>query len=229
MVSNDSGRERKLFLPFDSVDDFVKELEDNVTDIGFFIKSKSSMGVGKRVSIIASIMGTKASVFLEGIVLWQRHRAGGPRFPAGIFVGLVDRDKARLDSIVKYLKTEGKIENRAHPRYPIAMPSAYYTSQGAFSSQLTNLSIGGAFIKCDGPLFTVGTRSPLQIYIKGERVKGLTVETQVAWLDYFDETKGMGLAFVAKQPQLETIKFLVEKYERELKKEKPKTKTIKLS
>ena len=229
MAADSSERESKLFLPFDSVDDFVKELGDNQDELGFFVKSKSSLGVGKRVSIVASVMGTKSLVFLEGTVLWQRHRSGGPKLPSGIFVGLVDRDKARLDSILKYLKTEGKIEQRTSPRYPISLPSAYYTSQGAFSSHVKNLSVGGAFIKCDGPLFTVGTRSPLQIYLKGERVKGLTVETQVAWLDYFDETKGMGLAFIAKQPQLETIKFLVEKYERELKKEKPKTKSIKLT
>ncbi|MBW1810581.1 MAG: PilZ domain-containing protein [Deltaproteobacteria bacterium] len=221
MGSNSSGSECKIHLPFNSVDDFVKELEENEAEKGFFVKSISTLVVGQQVSIVASIKGTKNPVFLEGMVLEQPLRLAGQMSPSDVFIGLVEHDRTRLDSIFKYLKTESKIEHRAHPRYPISMPSAYYASMGAFSSQVKNLSVGGAFIKCDGPLFSIGTHSSLQIFVEGDRVKGLTLKTKVAWIDNSEDAKGMGLAFIAKQPQLETIKFLVEKYERELRKRKP--------
>jgi hypothetical protein len=160
-------------------------------------------------------------VSLEGRVLWRRIRPGGPKMPAGVFIALVDRDRARLESIFRYLRSSRhQKEKRADPRYPVLLPARYQTSKGEFASETRNLSRGGAFLRCQGPLLTVGAKFPVVLFLEGEAGKGIPLSAKVAWIDYFEDTQGMGVVFDPGQSQLKKVHRLLDRFEKNLRKQK---------
>jgi Tfp pilus assembly protein PilZ len=213
-----SDKVNRFFLYFDSAEAFDIDFERNRQDTGYFFKTTRSISVGEMVSIIVSVKDSKNQIFLEGQITHRRVRSGGPKLPSGVFVVLTTRARANLDGIVKYLKSGNAKEARAHTRFPIALRATYGTSEGSFTSETSNISREGAFLRCKGPLFTIGTKFPLVIYEQGENVKGLALDAQVAWIDYFKDTKGMGVTFIKGQAQLKTIRRILGKYEKEMKK-----------
>jgi hypothetical protein len=141
--------------------------------------------------------------------------------PSGVFIALVDRDRARLDSIVRYLRSaQSRNSKRAHPRYPVLIPAKYRTSKGEFPSETRNLSRGGAFLRCKGPLLTVGAKFPVILYLDGEGGKGISLKAKVAWIDYFEDTQGMGVMFDPGQSQLKKVHRLLDRFEKNLRKQK---------
>ena len=155
---------------------------------------------------------------LEGRVVWRRAKAGGPSLPAGIFVGLVARDRARLDALVRCMSaSQSHRDRRKHFRYPVFLPATYRTNKGEFSSETRNISRGGAFLRCMGPLLTVGARFSLALYLEGEKGKATTMDVQVAWIDYFEETQGMGVEFAGRRGQRKKIERFVNGLEKKLK------------
>jgi len=213
---------RQFFLTLEKAEDFKDIFERDGTEVGRFFPSSHNLRVGERVSLVVTVKGLDISVFLEGKIVWRRTRPGGAKIPAGVFVGLVERDRARLEGISKYLKAPSERERRSFKRYPVSMEATYSTAKGEFSSKVSNLSQGGAFLRCMGPLLTVGARFPLILHLdqEGEKGKRLSIEVRVAWIDYFEETQGMGVIFEGGQFQLRKIKRLVGGFEKELKKSK---------
>ena len=45
-----------------------------------------------------------------------------------------------------------EIENRQHPRMPITLPARMVTSLGVMEGETENVSLHGAFIRCQKPL-----------------------------------------------------------------------------
>jgi Tfp pilus assembly protein PilZ len=213
--------EHRFLLTFDTVDGFEQALTHDGPDTGIFHKTLRAFAVGDRLSILVTIKGAEGIVSLEGRVLWRRIRSGGPQMPAGVFIALVDRDRARLDSIVRYLKSnKPNKQTRAHPRYPVLLPAKYQTSKGEFPSETRNLSRGGAFLRCNGPLLTVGAKFPVILFLDGEAGKGTSLNAKVAWIDYFEDTQGMGVMFDPGQSQLKKVHRLLDKFEKSLRKQK---------
>ena len=143
--------------------------------------------------------------------------------PAGVFVGLIDRDRARLDAIVKFLKSPQKVNRRQHLRFPVQIKATYDTSKGSFPSEIRNLSKGGAFLRCMGPLLTVGARFPLDLSLDERGGKSVPLDVRVAWIDYFEDTQGMGVVFVKGQSQLKKVMRLIGNMEKSLKKTRSAT------
>lgn len=219
MLSGDV--EHRFWLTFDSVDEFERVLERKGPDTGIFHRTLRAFAVGDRLLILVTIKGIEGIVNLEGRVLWRRIRSGGPKMPAGVFIALVDRDRARLDSIVRYLRSpKPHKQERAHPRYPVLLPAKYQTSKGEFPSETRNLSRGGAFLRCKGPLLTVGAEFPVILFLDGEAGKGTSLNAKVAWIDYFEDTQGMGVVFDPGQSQLKKVHRLLDKFEKNLRKQK---------
>jgi len=213
--------EHRFWLTFDTVDDFERTMEHKGSDVGIFHKTLRAFSVGDRLSILVTIKGAEGMVSLEGRVLWRRIRSGGPKMPAGVFIALVDRDRARLDSVLRYLRSNKPNKQlRAHPRYPVLLPAKYQTSKGEFSSETRNLSRGGAFLRCKGPLLTVGAKFPVILFLDGEAGKGTSLNAKVAWIDYFEDTQGMGVMFDPGQSQLKKVYRLLDKFEKSLRKQK---------
>jgi Tfp pilus assembly protein PilZ len=208
----------QFFLTFESAEDFDRSLERRGEDTGFFFPSTRPLKVGTRVTISVSIKGIKKPVFVTGRVVWRRHRSGGKNLPVGLFVALMDRERARLDALVEYLADAPQAKDkRKHFRYPIILPARYRTAKGEYDSETRDLSRGGAFLRCMGPLLTVGSPVSIMLFLDGKEGKGLPVEAQVAWIDYFDETKGMGVQFQRGAAVRKIGRFL-DQYEKDLKK-----------
>ena len=213
--------DHRFFLTFDSVDEFDRAFERKSPDTGLFHHTLRAFSVGDRVSILVTIRGAQGLVSLEGRVLWRRIRSGGPKMPAGVFIALVDRDRARLDSVVRYLRaSKQNKEKRGDPRYPVLLPAKYQTNKGEFQSETRNLSRGGAFLRCSGPLLTVGAKFPIVLFLDGEAGKGISLKAKVAWIDYFEDTQGMGVVFDPGQSQLKKVYRLLDRFEKNLRKQK---------
>ncbi|HUU02606.1 MAG TPA: PilZ domain-containing protein [Myxococcota bacterium] len=213
-------KNRKLFLPFATVAEFDKALDRSGADTGFFLEGFRSLSIGEQVTIVISVKGSPGQVFLEGRVIWRRARSGGRKMPSGVFIGLIERDRARIDGIFKFLKSPGTRERRMHQRFHVDLDASYRTSKGAFPSSVSNLSRGGAFLRCMGPLLTVGARFPLELRPRREKTDKIPLNVRVAWIDYFEDTQGMGVVFVKGQPQLKKVQRLVDGYEKIMKQPK---------
>ena len=68
------------------------------------------------------------------------------------------------------------------------------------------------------PLMSVGARFPLVLFPNGKRARGLALDAQVAWIDLFEETKGMGVVFIRGQSMLKKVAQLVDAFEADIKK-----------
>ncbi|MBW1870716.1 MAG: PilZ domain-containing protein, partial [Deltaproteobacteria bacterium] len=100
------------------------------------------------------------------------------------------------------------------------LKATYDTSKGSFPSEIRNLSKGGAFLRCMGPLLTVGARFPLDLSLDDRGGKRVPLDVKVAWIDYFEDTQGMGVVFVKGQIQLKKVIRLIGNLEKNLKKNK---------
>ena len=209
-------KEQRFFLTFQSVDEFERVMEGIGPSGGIFFKSTRPLSAGKQVSIVTRIKGIADPVFLRGVIVSRRVRTGGPNLPAGVYVRLTDRDRARIGRVVRYLKSAKIRMQRIHPRYPLTIPAKYSTSEGEIESCTLNISQGGVFLHTTGPLLTTGARFSLVLYPKGEEGKPLRVDARVAWIDYFESTKGMGVAFTSGQGRLKRIQRLISGYEKRL-------------
>ena len=128
--------------------------------------------------------------------------------PKGIFVQLFDRERARLRGIIDFLRANlsgSSKERREYQRYPLFADAEYATAQGIFSSEIRNISLGGVYLRCMGPLLSMGARFPVTIYLGGSTSKGIVLQARVAWVDMFDEDKGMGVLFDEGQSELRAI------------------------
>lgn len=213
--------QHRFWLTFDTVGEFERAFERRGPDTGIFHRTLRAFAVGDRLSILVTIKGVEGMVSLEGRVLWRRIRSGGPKMPAGVFIALVDRDRARLDSVFRFLKSSRhQKEKRADPRYPVLLPARYLTSKGEYPSETRNLSRGGAFLRCQGPLLTVGARFPVILFLDGEAGKGTSINVKVAWIDYFEDTQGMGVVFDPDQSQLKKVHRLLDRFEKNIRKQR---------
>ncbi len=207
----------EVALSFGAVDDFEAAIERKGPETGFFFQSVRAAQVGQRMTLKVAIHGIPTPVFLEGHVAWRRVRAASPELPAGMFVVLCDRDRARIDGLLRYLRSGGARERRRQPRFPILLEASYMTTKGAFRSETRNLSMGGAFLRCSGPLLTVGAAFPVRLFLDGAEGKPLEIVAHVAWIDPFEDTKGMGIRFAEDQPAMKRVATLVKRFEADLR------------
>ncbi len=210
--------ERTFSLTFDSVSDFDKAFARQGSDTGYFFRTSKTIAVGQRACIRVLIRSGGNPFFLEGVVAWRRVRPGGPDMPPGVYVNLVDRDRARLDGIVRYLRAgaEGR-DRRNHQRYPLFADAAYETADGTHRSEVRNISERGAYLRCMGPLLSVGARFPVTLYLTGERNRGVRMQARVAWIDLFDDTRGMGVSFDSDQTEIKQVSKAIKRIQRDLK------------
>ena len=93
----------------------------------------------------------------------------------------------------------------------------YRTAKGKFRSEIRDISKGGAFLRCTGPLLSVGATFPVTLYLEGDSDRGVEVDAQVAWLDMFDDPKGMGVVFKRGRSALKNVARTIKRIEQDLK------------
>lgn len=205
-------------LSFNSAKEFDTAFERKGEDTGMFFASGREHGVGSRVIIRVTVKAAPAPIYLEGMVAWRRARSGGAGLRKGVFVALVDRERARLDGIVKFLRSAAKgKDRRSEQRYPLFAKATYATATGDFSSETRNISSGGVYLRCQGPLLSVGARFPVTLHLEGDHGRGTTISGRVAWLDLFDESKGMGVIFDPGESGIKHVQRAIKRIARDLK------------
>jgi Tfp pilus assembly protein PilZ len=213
-----SKTQHHFSLTFENPQDFDLQVERKGADTGFFFRTSREFSVGTRVVIAIVVKGVGSPVFLEGRVQWRRVRAGGPDLPEGVFVALLERERARLDGILSYLRSMGRKERRTKTRFPVQLRAFYLTSKGEFQAEVRNISEGGAFLRCEGPLLAIGARFPVTFFAEEKQDSGISIEVEVAWIDLFKETQGMGVLFVRGGSPMRKIRKLIDGYEKNINK-----------
>jgi Tfp pilus assembly protein PilZ len=209
---------QQFALSLDSVQAFDQTFARQGEDTGCFFPTARKISVGQKACIRVTIQKVSAPVYLHGFVAWRRVRSGGPAMPQGVYVRLGDRDRARLDGIVRFLQSGAKGKDRRRSqRFPVFAKATYQTAQGQFQSETRNLSEGGVFLRCMGPLLTIGARFPITLYLKGDDAKGFALHARVAWIDLFTDSKGMGVVFDQDQPELKQIGKAIKRIQNQLK------------
>lgn len=205
-------------LSFDSAREFDAAFERKGEDTGMFFASGREHEVGSRVIIRVTVKAAPAPIYLEGMVAWRRARSGGAGLRKGVYVALADRERARLDGIVKFLHSAAKgKDRRCDQRYPLFASASYTTASGEFSSETRNICTGGVYLRCQGPLLSVGARFPVTLHLEGDHSRGTTLSGRVAWLDLFDDSKGMGVIFDSDQSGIKQVQRAIKRIERDLK------------
>ncbi len=207
-----------LSLNFQSVKELDQAFERKGENTGHFFPITSGIKVGSRVLIRIHLKGLDFPVYLEGVVAWRRVQNAGPTMRRGSFVQLPDRERARLDGIVKFLdkSSSGSRERRRFQRFPLFADAEYSTAQGVFGSEIRNISKGGVYLRCLGPLLSIGAKFPVTMYLEGNSSKGVVVNSKVAWIDMFDEDQGMGLLFDQDQPELKAVEKSIKRIKKQL-------------
>ena len=108
-------------------------------------------------------------------------------------------------------------DRRSEQRYPLFASATYATSTGEFSSETRNISSGGVYLRCQGPLLSVGARFPVTLHLEGEHSRGVKLNGRVAWLDLFEESKGMGVIFDQGQSGIKQVQRAIKRISRDLK------------
>jgi len=209
----EASRKEDFFLKFATMAEFRQAIEHKEQTPGVFLRYTRPISVGTRVSIMVEVKERNRSFFFDGEVLWRRLRSGGPRLPPGVFVRMTKQDMTRLDASIRYLTDSGAEERRRQPRYPIKLSGLYATSKGEFQCQTLDLSRGGAFVRCMGPLLIIGDVFPLVLYPEEEGGKGVVISVRVAWIEFVEERRGMGVAFVDSKSHLKKIFRVLDNYE----------------
>lgn len=186
---------RKFFLFFDTVHEFGQGFERSDGQMGVFFQSTRAL-LGQAALIRVAVRSMPLPIFLEGVVALRRLKSAGPDLPPGVVINLTDRDRSRVDGIVGYhaSKAENK-DRRETPRIPVFASAKYKTAKGEFQAQVRSLSEGGAFLRCQGPLISIGAPLDCTLFLGGEDVPGVSMTGRVAWIDMFDSSKGLGVMF----------------------------------
>jgi hypothetical protein len=90
------------------------------------------------------------------------------------------------------------IENRQHPRMPITLPARMVTSLGVMEGETENVSLHGAFIRCQKPL-EPGER--LTVTAKLPTNPSFSSHAEVVWSrmprpEDEETSRGMGVKFI---------------------------------
>ena len=91
-----------------------------------------------------------------------------------------------------------EIENRQHPRMPITLPARMVTARGVMEGETENVSLHGAFIRCQKPL-EPGER--LIVIVKLPSNPSFNSPAEVVWSRVSRPTDegtspGMGVKFI---------------------------------
>ncbi|MBW2701354.1 MAG: PilZ domain-containing protein [Deltaproteobacteria bacterium] len=215
----DLGEKSEVFsVIFPSVEAFRNAFLGKGEDRGVFIRTQRAVTVGHKVQLRLGIEGRPQRIPFLGTVTRRRAKSGGVNLPAGLFVTLSEMDADRLDGIARFFDLSEQIrERREHERLPLLVSARYSTAKGEFDSFTRDLSRGGAFLRCKGPLMEVGARFPLRLYLLGAEGPELKLEAEVAWVDVLQAGKGMGVAFVSRSTALRKLSRTLKRLEKNFK------------
>ena len=209
---------RNMFsVQLKSVADFERVLQPNGNGSGLFFHTGHELKVGELVIIKASINNLPNPVFLEGWVAWRRLRPRGSRLPRGLFVALADGEQSRLEGFMHFMNQNTEISTvRAYPRLPVFVQAHYLTSQGPHPAETRNVSMGGAFLKCAGPLLPVGARTSIILNLEEQINRGLELMSEIVRFEPLLESQAMAVRFEPGQSNLSQLARVIKNIQKDL-------------
>ncbi|MFC1654715.1 PilZ domain-containing protein [Myxococcota bacterium] len=197
--------------------DFERVLQSNGNGSGLFFHTGHELKVGELVIIKASINNLPNPIFLEGWVAWRRLRPRGSRLPRGLFVALADGEQARLEGFVHFMSRSPEISViRAYPRLPVFVQAHYLTAKGTHTALTRNVSIGGAFLKCAGPLLPVGSRTSIILNLEEQIDRGLELMSEIVRFEPLLESPAIAVRFEPGQSNLAQLARAIENIQKDL-------------
>ena len=189
-----------------SLADFERVLQSNGNGFGLFFHTGHELTVGEPVIIKASIINHPTPIFLDGWVAWRRLRPRGSSLPRGLFVALADGEQARLEGFINFMKLNPQISIvRAYPRLPVFLPAHYLTNQGPYPATTRNLSMGGAFLKCSGPLLSKGARTDIMLNLQGHKPGNINLKSEVVRFIPLPGNQAIAVRFTPGQSSLSKL------------------------
>lgn len=203
---------RNMFrLQFESADELHRAFTSNGEDVGMFFHIGRDLPLGERVVIKAFVKELPSPLYLEGQVAWRRLRPRGTTLPRGLFVSLDDKDRRRLTDAVGYLKNASRGKGvRQHSRFPLFVRAHYRTDRGVYPAVTRDLSLGGAFLDCKGPLLPVGTNTEITLNLQWHKRENIELLAEVVRFDPLPESLGFAVRFKPGQPALGRLVRFVE-------------------
>jgi Tfp pilus assembly protein PilZ len=193
-------------LQFESAGDLQKAFTKNGDDVGMFFHTGRDLPLGERVVIKTSVKDLPSPLYLEGHVAWRRLRPRGSSLPRGLFVALSGKEKRRLADAVAYLnKNTGDRGVREHSRFPVFVKAHYRTDRGIHPAITRDISIGGAFLQCKGPLLPVGSKTEVTLNLQWHKRENIELLAEVVRFDPLPESLGLAVRFKPGQPGLKKL------------------------
>lgn len=197
-----------------SLTDFERVLQSNGNGAGLFFHTGHELTVGQPVIIKASIVNNPTPIFLDGWVAWRRLRPRGSSLPRGLFVALSDGEQSRLEGFINFMKQNTQISIvRAYPRLPVFIPAHYLTNQGSHPALTRNLSMGGAFLKCFGPLLSVGARTDVMLSLKGQKPEHINLKSEVVRFVPLPGNQAIAVRFTPGQSGLSRLERAIKVFQ----------------
>ncbi len=209
---------RNIFsVQLKSVTDIERVLGSNGNGSGLFFQTDHDLKAGELVTIKASIKNLPNPVFLDGWVAWRRLRARGNQLPRGLFVSLAEGEQSRLEGFLNYMNRSPDISKvRAYPRFPVFIPARYQTADGAHPAITRNISMGGALLKCSGPLLSKGARTNITLDLPDRKDKGLELRSEIVRFEPQIENQAIAVRFEPGQPNLSRLALAVKTIQKDL-------------
>ena len=209
---------RSMFsIQLKSVADFERVLQSNGNGSGLFFHTGHDLTVGDKVVIKASVRNLPTPIYLDGWVAWRRLRPRGSKLPRGLFVALADGEQSRLEGFLGFMKQHPQLSIvRAYPRLPVFMPAHYLTNQGPYPALTRNLSMGGAFLKCSGPLLSVGAHTDVMLSLQGQKPENINLSSEVVRFDPLPGHQAIAVQFAPGQTSLAKLERAIKRIQIEL-------------
>jgi len=209
---------RNMFsIQLKSVADFERVLQPNGNGSGLFFHTGHELSVGELVTIKASINNLPNPVFLEGWVAWRRLRPLGSRLPRGLFVALADGEQSRLEGFMHFMRHNPDLSIvRAYPRLPAFVQALYLTNRGSFSAMTRNISMGGAFLKCSGPLLPIGARTTITLDLLEQEHAGIELKSEIVRFEPLLESQAIAVRFDSGQADLSQLARAIKTIQKDL-------------
>jgi Tfp pilus assembly protein PilZ len=139
-------------------------------------------------------------------VRWLR-ASGTTQMPAGASLQIHADDRGRIKKAHRIALGEAvTYVHREQTRYPADVEVRYLANGSvAADGRLLDISVGGAFIRTMGTLPQIGADIQVEMRPPGWFFRKLKVKARVMWLDFFEESRGMGVRFMEKNPKVETL------------------------
>lgn len=193
--------QQQFQLSVDSGAELLQRIYPNGSLGGVVLDGLPPLGLELGAHVVVTIglkQPAERSFRLRGQLAWIRHKAAGTLREA-FGVDFSEKDTVARNRLLQFAHQELPPEASRHDdRFLIDLPVQLKIDGTARAEHFCDLSMGGAFVHSESPpeigtMVSLRFRPPLSL-------TAIELEGRVAWARRGEEPRGMGLAFVYRNP-----------------------------